>query len=182
MKQKNDAVLSHWFALSFGQCAPERAFLCPFLFRELYWIVDDGSSPRAIPVLSENVKAQIAQIWAIPSSVLLPASLKSDFPTGKSKGREEEETAAKRRCQEGIHFDFANVTNPGQNVRQWLMSRERTPIFIAETHLGQEDREKTLQWMNARGLGAMGAPAAESAKGGANEGPVPAAFAFSFCP
>ena len=80
------------------------------------------------------------------------------------------EPAPNKRCSEGPSFDFANVTNMGQQVRQWLVSRPRQPIFKVETHLGPEDHRKMVQWMTARGYGAMGAPAAESPKGGTNGG------------
>ena len=54
----------------------------------------------------------------------------------------------------------------GQSVRQWLLSKPRQPTFVVETHLGAEDHVQTLQWMTARGYGALGEPAAESVKGG----------------
>ena len=139
-------------------------FYAIFVYRGLYWIADDGAYPRALPQMQENIKQQIVQVWAIPSKQLLPVNLKCDFPTTHTSGTSEQE--AKRKCQEGVDFAFANVTNMGQEVRQWLGGRSRTPIFVAETHLGEADHIKTIQWLSARGLGAMGIPAAESPKGG----------------
>lgn len=55
------------------------------------------------------------------------------------------EVQTKRRCLAGTSFVYANVTSLGQHVRQWLVGRDRTPIFLAETHLGPDDHEKTVQ-------------------------------------
>lgn len=54
----------------------------------------------------------------------------------------------------------------GQAVRQWVGGRSRTPIFVAETHLDPDDHQETAQWLSARGFGVLGAPAAQSPKGG----------------
>ena len=140
-------------------------FYAIFISRGLYWIVDDGAYPRALPNLQENIKQQIVQVWAIPSKQLLPEQLRSDFPT-TSAINVCQEPQSKRPRQEGVDFAFANVTTLGQEVRQWLGGRPRTPIFVVETHLGEADHFKTMQWFNTRGFGAMGQAAAESTKGG----------------
>lgn len=78
----------------------------------------------------------------------------------------------KRRCLEGTGFSFANVTQLGQQVRQWIIGRNRKPIFLVETHLGPEDHEKTLQWFATRGFGVLGQAAALSPKGGTHGGMI----------
>lgn len=140
-------------------------FYAIYVHRGLYWLADDGSYPRALPHLQDNIKQQIVQVWAIPSKKLLPEQLKCDFPT-TNRDIVSKEPSMKRKCQEGIDLAFANITNLGHEVRQWLGGRPRTPIFVVETHLGEADHLKTIQWLSARGLGAMGQPAAESPKRG----------------
>ena len=142
-------------------------FYALFLYRGLSWLVDDGLFPRALPGIQDSLKQQIVQVWAVPSDMLLPSNLQHDEI---ARGPKQSEPAPKKRCSEGLSFDFANVTNMGQQVRQWLVSRPRQSIFVVETHLGPEDHRKMLQWMTARGYGAMGAPAAESPKGGTHGG------------
>ena len=144
-------------------------FYAVFIYRGLYWLVDDGAYPRALPYLQDNIKQQIVQVWAIPSKQLLPEHLRCDFPTSQSNVVSSEPDA-KRRCQEGIDFAFANVTSLGHEVRQWVGDRPRTPIFVVETHLGEEDHFRTMQWFSSPGLSAMGYAAAESPKGGTNGG------------
>lgn len=70
----------------------------------------------------------------------------------------------------GVSFTFANVTQLGHQVRQWLLTRPRAPIFLVETHLSSEDHLKMHQWFVSRGFGILGQPAAESAKGGTHGG------------
>ena len=136
-------------------------FYAVFLYRGMSWLVDDGAYPTVISQITETIKQQIVQVWAVPSELLLPANVPhDDLRTVEKKP----EPPAKRRRQEGVSFEFANVTNMGQQVRQWLISKPRVPIFVVETHLGQDDRNKMLQWMTARGFGAMGTAAAESVK------------------
>ena len=135
-----------------------------FLHRGLSWIVDDGAYPRVMPQVLKQTQQQIVQVWAIPSERLLPADVPSDVK--QEVERPVCETSTKRQRQENVQFDLANVTQLGQGVRQWLLTRPRQPICIVETHLGKLDHEKTMQWLATRGLGAMGEPAAESVKGG----------------
>ena len=136
-------------------------FYAVYIFRGLYWLADDGSYPRALPILQDNIKKQIAQVWAMPSSHLLPSHIKCDFPTA-SKEENAMEPDAKRRCSHSTGFAFANVTSLGHDVRQCIGGRPRTPIFVVETHLNEEDHFKTMQWFSTRGFGAMGHPAAVS--------------------
>ena len=138
-------------------------FYAIFIYTGLYWIVDDGAFPRGL------IKQQIVQVWAVPSKSLLPENIRSDFPTTK-KSMEISEPQTKRQRQEGVDFAFANVTTLGQEVKQCLGGRPRTPIFVVETHLGEADHFKTMQWFNTRGFGAMGQPAAKSTKGGTHGG------------
>ena len=139
-----------------------------FLYRGLSWIVDDGAYPRVMPQVLKQTQQQIVQVWALPSECLLPTDIPCDVnmepehPIG--------EAPAKRQRQECVKFDFANVTQLGQGVRQWLLTRPRQPICIVETHLGKQDHEKTMQWLTTRALSALGEPAAESTKGGTNGG------------
>ena len=144
-------------------------FYAIFVYRGLYWLVDDGSYPRALPVLQENIKQQIVQVWAIPSAYLLPDHIPSDFPT-QTQGSQSAAPERKRRKQDHIDFTFANVTSLGQAVRQWIGGRTRSPLFIAETHLAPDDHHKTMQWLCGRGFGVLGAPAAQSPKGGTHGG------------
>ena len=143
-------------------------YFAVYVYRGLYWIVDDGSFPRPIPKLHDALKMQIVQVWAIPSKSLLPDDIPCDFPTHTAE--QSEERPAKRPCQAVIPFTFANVTSLGPEVRQWLLCRPRTPIFVVETHLAQEDFQKVHQWFATRGLGVLGHPAASSPKGGTNGG------------
>lgn len=144
-------------------------FYAVFAYRGLYWIVDDGTYPRPVPGLQDSLRAQIVQVWAAPSKFLLPDDIPSDLAMAPEQSSITE-PEHKRRCMSGVSFAFANVTNLGQAVRQWLSSRERTPIFLAETHLSPEDHEKTAQWFNTRSFGVLGQPAAISPKGGTNGG------------
>ena len=142
-------------------------FYAVFIYRGMSWIVDDGSYPKVLSQITETTKQQIVQVWAVPSEILLPAAVPHD---DVSKVDKVEEPPTKRRNQEGVSFEFANITNVGQQVRQWLISKSRVPIFVVETHLGPDDHNKMMQWMTARGYSAMGAAAAESVKGGTNGG------------
>ena len=107
-------------------------FFAVFVYRGLYWIVDDGSYPRLVLQLQETLKTQIVQVWvwAIPSRLMLPIDIPCGVPM-HGPLEPEFEVPPKRRC-----FAYANVTSLGPHVRQWLLGRERTPIFLAETHLG----------------------------------------------
>ena len=143
-------------------------FFAVFAYRGLYWIVDDGSYPRPVARLQDSLLTQIVQIWAIPSDMVLPEHIPSDILASQTELSEVQ--AHKRHCTHGVGFSFANVTTLGQSVRQWLLGRERTPIFLAETHLSPEDHDKTLQWFATRGYGIIGEAAAVSPKGGTNGG------------
>lgn len=112
---------------------------------------------------------------------LLPQDIQCEFPSGQKI--EESTPPAKRRCLTGVSFAFANVTSLGQQVRQWLLTRPRTPMFMVETHLAHEDYQKINQWLMARGFGVLGSPAAESSKGGTHGGHLmiyPAHMHFHF--
>ena len=100
---------------------------------------------------------------------MLPIDIPCDVPM---QGQVEPalEAPAKRRCFAGMSFAYANVTSLGPHVRQWLLGRERTPIFLAETHLGTDDHAKTVQWLSTRGFAVLGHEAALSPKGGTNGG------------
>ena len=143
-------------------------FYAVFLYRGMSWIVDDGAFPKAVAQITAETQKQIVQVWAVPSEILLPDHIQHDVIIKKKEPEFEPES--KRHCSEGLRFDFANITNMGQAVRQWLLSKPRQPTFVVETHLGAEDHVKTLQWMTARGYGALGEPAAESVKGGTHGG------------
>ena len=148
-----------------GDACKSGHYFAVYVYRGLYWIVDDGSFPRPIPKLHDALKMQIVQVWAIPSKCLLPEDIPCDFPTVAVEHPDERPT--KRQCQAVIPFTFANVTSLGPEVRQWLLCR---PIFVVETHLAQEDFQKVHQWFATRGLGVLGHPAASSPKGGTNGG------------
>ena len=45
----------------------EGHFFAVFVYRGLFWLVDDGAYPKAIQGISEKIKQQIVQVWAIPS-------------------------------------------------------------------------------------------------------------------
>ena len=146
-----------------------------FVYRGVYWFVDDVSYPRPIPELTDSIKRQIVQVWAIPSVQLLPADLQSEFPSGSIEPHDDKPTNKKRK--------LVGVTQHGQPLRQWLLTRPRTPIMLVETHLNQEDFAKTSQWFAARGFGVLGWPAAESIKGGTHGGHMllyPANMHFHF--
>lgn len=142
-------------------------FYAVFLYRGMSWLVDDGAYPKVISQITETTKKQMVQVWAVPSERLLPGQLPHD-PIPRT--RTTEEPPAKRRNTDGVTFEFANITNMGQQVRQWLLCKKRAPFLAVETHLGLADHDKTLQWMTARGYIAMGAAAAESVKGGTHGG------------
>ena len=144
-------------------------FFAILAYRGLYWLVDDGAFPRPITKLQTMMKTQIVQVWAMPSKLLLPANIPHDLDVKNTESAELEHRT-KRQCLGGIKFDFANVTSLGQAVRQWLTGRERIPVFLAETHLAQDDHEKVLQWLSTRGFGVMGQAAAQSPKGGRHGG------------
>lgn len=55
-------------------------FFAVFVYRGLYWIVDDGSYPRPVPRIQESLQGQIVQVWAIPSELMLPVDIPSDIP------------------------------------------------------------------------------------------------------
>lgn len=147
-----------------GTAHQEGHFYAVFVYRGLYWLVDDGAYPKVTQTISDKIKQQIVQVWAIPSNRLLPAHVESDV--ADTPRASSDEPKAKRGCAESIGFDFANVTQLGQTVRQWVITRPRRPLFMAETHLGPQDHEKMVQWFTTRGLGVLGEPAAESSKGG----------------
>ena len=157
-----------------GTAHQEGHFFAVFIYRGLYWLVDDGAYPRPIQHLSEKTKQQIVQVWAIPSRKLLPAHIECDVTPG-TKRTVAQEPEPKRHCSEGINFDFANITQLGQAVRQWIITRPRRPLFMVETHLGPADHEKTQQWLATRGLNLLGEPAAETVKKSTKS-------AFPLCP
>lgn len=74
-----------------------------FVYRGLYWLVDDGSYPRALPTVQGNIKQQIVQVWAIPSRFLLPDNIPCDSPTS-SQREETQEPDTKRRKQQHLAF------------------------------------------------------------------------------
>ena len=152
-----------------GTAHQEGHFFAVFIYRGLYWLVDDGAYPRPFQHLSETTQQQIVQVWAIPSRRLLPAHIECDVTPGRQRPMVPEQ-ASKRQCTEGIQFDFANITQLGHAVRQWIITRPRKPLFMVETHLGAADFEKTQQWLVTRGLNMLGEPAAETVKGGTNGG------------
>ena len=115
-------------------------FYAVFAYRGLYWIVDDGSYPRLVAQLQESLKTQIVQVWAIPSNMLLPDAIPHDIQ--QSSAEHSEVPPNKRQCTHGVSFSFANVTSLGQAVRQWILGRERTPIFLAETHVQRIMRKR----------------------------------------
>lgn len=130
-------------------------FYAVFLYRGMSWLVDDGACPKVISQITETTKQQIVQVWAVPSERLLPGQLAHD---SLQRTRSSAEQPAKRRNTEGLCFEFANLTNMGQQVKQWLISKNRVLFMAVETHLGLDDHNKTLQWMTARGYVAMGQP------------------------
>lgn len=134
-------------------------------YRGLFWIVDDGAFPKPLPRLHEQLKAQIFQVWAVPSSRLLPEDVRCELCT---ETREEtlEGPSAKRRQTDSIEFAFGNVTSCGQAVRSWLLTRARSPFLMMETHLGAAELAKVAQWFSARGWQVFGEEAAESPKEG----------------
>ena len=165
-----------------GEQHKQGHYYAVYVYRGVYWLVDDVSYPRPIPELTDSIKRQIVQVWAIPSAELLPADIRSEFPSGTLEVQNEQQPT-KRKKLAGISFAFANVTQLGQPVRQWLLSRPRTPIMMVETHLNHEDFAKTSQWFAARGFGVLGWPAAESVKGGTHGGHMllyPANLHFHF--
>ena len=165
-----------------GEQHKQGHYYAVYVYRGVFWLVDDVSYPRPIPELTDSIKRQIVQVWAIPSAELLPEDIKSEFPSGCIE-QLEEPPSQKRKKLVGINFAFANVTQLGHQVRQWLLSRSRTPIMLVETHLNHEDFAKTSQWFAARGFGVLGWPAAESIKGGTHGGHMllyPAHMHFHF--
>lgn len=123
-------------------------------FAVYVWIVDDGSFPGPEDADCSGV------------GYPFPMDVPCDFPTVEPP--QCEDRPAKRQCQDTIPFTFVNVTSLGPEVRQWLLCRPRTPIFVA--HLAEDDFQKTQQWFATRGFGVLGHPAATSPKGGTNGG------------
>ena len=134
-------------------------FYAVFLYRGMSWIVVDGAFPKAVAQITAETQCGRCH----PNSYCRLTSSMTCSSRRKSR-------RCKRQCSEGLRFDFANITTMGQSVRQWLLSKPRQPTFVVETHLGAEDHVQTLQWMTARGYGALGEPAAESVKGGTHGG------------
>ena len=81
-----------------------------FVYRGVYWLVDDTSFDLC-RTSTEGIKRQIVQVWALPSTELLPPEVRCEFPSGAKIA--EIEQPAKRRCLNGVSFAFANVTNHG---------------------------------------------------------------------
>ena len=98
-------------------------FYAAFCYRGLLWLVDDESFPRPIQCMHDTMRMQIVQVWAVPSTNILPTDIPSDIPL--SLPESDIQQHPKRRCLAGTGFSFANVTQLGQQVRQWLVGRER---------------------------------------------------------
>lgn len=109
--------------------------------------------------IHDSVKSQIVQVWAVPSK-LQPCYLPR-FPMSFT-----------------LKWMSIRLLNPhpqggqGQAVRSWLLTRDRTPFLMLETHVGQADFEKLSQWFSARGWQVIGEAAAESVKGGTHGGRI----------
>ena len=131
----------------------------------MFWIADDGAFPKPLVALHGSLQAQIVQVWAVPSKVLLPGDVRCELPL-ENRELPGVEPPAKRREGDFVEFSFGNAANCGQGVRTWLLTRKRSPFLMAETHLGQQDHEKVSQWFTARGWQVLGEPAAESGRGG----------------
>ena len=116
------------------------------------------------------MRTQIVQVWAVPSKNILPADIPSDIMMTRPPSDTQQQS--KRRCLAGTGFSFANVTQLGQQVRQWLLGRDRKPTFLVETHLSPDDHDKTMQWFATRGFGVLGHAAAISPKGGTHGGMI----------
>lgn len=140
-------------------------FYAVFAYRGLYWIIDDGAYPRPVSNLQDNLRAQIVQVWVIPSKLLLPADLESELQ-GSQVPAPDLEKSSKRRYLGGFDFSFANITSLSQAIRQWICDRQRMPLFVVETHLDAENHCKTMQWLGIRVCGVLGQEAAQSPKGG----------------
>ena len=145
-------------------------FYAVFCYRGLLWLVDDGSFPRPIQCMHDTMRMQIVQVWAVPSIKIMPTDIPRDIPLSQPESDLQQQP--KRRCLAGTGFSFANVTQLGQQVRQWLVGRERKPTFLVETHLSPDDHDKTMQWFATRGFGVLGQAAALSPKGGTHGGMI----------
>lgn len=151
---QNGAILPHRFAMPLGQRTPAWTLLCGLrIYRGVYWIVDDGSYYLNYQNTSNGKLSKSSQH-------LLPANVLCEFASGKAP-EQHPEPEAKRRSLRGVSFAFANVTLCGNGC-----SRDPGLLFLAETHLAQEDNLKAHQRFAARGFGVLRQPAAESAKGG----------------
>ena len=64
---------------------------------------------------------------------------------------------------------MCNVTNYGKEVEKWVMSLD-CPIFLVETHLGEEKMQEKLQFLTVRGRNAYGMAAQPTGNGGTHGG------------
>ena len=71
-----------------GEQHKQGHYYAVYVYRGVYWLVDDVSYPRPIPEVTDSIKRQIVQVWAIPSVEILTADIKSEFPSGTLDPRE----------------------------------------------------------------------------------------------
>ena len=110
-----------------------------------YWYADDEQYPVPLPYLSEEHKQQIVQVWLTLDSAdeLVPDTLEAWEPALQKK----------QRCHyETLHLPFANVTNFGRKVQDWVWAKTDHLLFLQETHMGTKALEATGNGGNTGGF------------------------------
>ena len=154
------------------------------IYKDMFWIADDGQYPQPLPALTANMRRCIVQVWAVPSCALAdefrPGSMtrvsRAMIRAAEQEAEEVEILPPTKRARvEGtskhmLQVHFANVTQFGKSVQEWFWSRPDGVHLFTETHLDEQKTNQQLQYFHVRGRNGFGQKAHVNDGGGTHGG------------
>ena len=153
--------------LHLGEDQQSGHFVTVQYYHDIMWLMDDDVAPQPISQLTEQQKGEIFQVWLVREGIHNPSPVLS--PVTPTEALETKQPASKRQKTNQVQVSMCNVTNYGKEIEKWILTQEK-PIFLVETHLGEEKMQEKIQALCVRGRNAYGMAACPTGKGGTHGG------------
>ena len=136
-------------------------------FHDINWFADDDAPPSPLTEIHERHRREVVQVWCVKEQ----GDGEGKTERKKQKAAEQEPFNPKRRRGENqLYIQMANVTMMGKEVVKWIQSQPTVPIMLVETHMQGEALIQRERMLARQGWKTISVEANKSERGGTNGG------------
>ena len=136
-------------------------------FHDINWFADDDAPPSPLTEIHERHRREVVQVWCVKEQGVQESTTERK----KQKAAEQEPFNPKRRRGENqLYIQMANVTMMGKDVVKWLQSQPTVPIMLVETHMQGEALIQRERMLARQGWKTISVEANQTERGGTNGG------------